>query len=113
VPQYDLPLAELRTYAPALAAPPDHDDFWDATLAEARRHPLAVTCTPVDSGLTVFDSFDVSFAGFGGPPSARGSTCRSNARARCPPSSSTLGTAVAVACHMNGCCVQPPGTPTC
>jgi cephalosporin-C deacetylase len=66
VPQYDLPLAELRTYEPALAAPPDLDAFWGATLAEARRHPLAVTCTSVDSGLTVVDSFDVSFAGFGG-----------------------------------------------
>ena len=66
MPQYDLPLAELRTYAPALAAPPDVDAFWAATLAEARRHPLAVTSTPVDSGLTVVDSFDVSFAGFGG-----------------------------------------------
>ena len=66
MPQYDLPLAELRTYAPALTAPADLDAFWDATLAEARRHPLAVTCTPVDSGLTVVDNFDVSFAGFGG-----------------------------------------------
>ena len=66
MPQYDLPLAELRTYEPALAAPPDLDAFWGATLAEARRHPLAVTCTSVDSGLTVVDSFDVSFAGFGG-----------------------------------------------
>jgi cephalosporin-C deacetylase len=65
VPQYDLPLAELRTYEPALPAPPDLDAFWGATLAEARRHPLAITCTAVDSGLTVVDSFDVSFAGFG------------------------------------------------
>lgn len=65
MPQYDLPLAELRTYEPALPAPPDLDAFWGATLAEARRHPLAVTCTSVDSGLTVVDSFDVSFAGFG------------------------------------------------
>jgi cephalosporin-C deacetylase len=66
VPQYDLPIAELRTYAPALVAPPDLDAFWNATLAEARQYPLALTCTPVDSGLTVVDSFDISFAGFGG-----------------------------------------------
>jgi len=66
VPQFDLPLSELRAYTPALAEPPDLDSFWAATLADARQHDLAVTCTPIDSGLSVVDSFDVSFAGFGG-----------------------------------------------
>jgi cephalosporin-C deacetylase len=66
MPQFDLPLAELRAYAPDLAVPADLDRFWEATLAETREFPLAVTCTPVDSGLSVVDSFDVSFAGFGG-----------------------------------------------
>ena len=66
MPQFDLPLAELRAYAPELAVPADLDRFWEATLAETREYPLAVTCTPVDSGLSVVDSFDVSFAGFGG-----------------------------------------------
>jgi cephalosporin-C deacetylase len=66
VPQFDLPLPELRAYSPDLTAPPDLETFWTETLADARRHDLAVTCTPVDSGLTVVDSFDVSFAGFGG-----------------------------------------------
>jgi cephalosporin-C deacetylase len=66
VPQFDLPLAELRTYSPDLAVPADLDAFWQSTLADARQHPLAVTREPVDSGLAVVDSFDVSFAGFGG-----------------------------------------------
>jgi cephalosporin-C deacetylase len=66
VPQFDLPLAELRAYTPALPVPVDLDSFWAGTLADARRHELAVTCTPVDSGLSVVDSFDVSFSGFGG-----------------------------------------------
>jgi cephalosporin-C deacetylase len=66
VPQFDLPLAELRTYSPDLAVPADLDAFWETTLAEARQHPLAVTHAPVNSGLSVVDSFDVSFAGFGG-----------------------------------------------
>lgn len=66
MPQFDLPLPELRAYSPDLAVPADLDAFWAGTLADARRHELAVTCTPVDSGLTVVDSFDVSFAGFGG-----------------------------------------------
>jgi cephalosporin-C deacetylase len=66
VPQFDLPLSELRVYTPTLAEPPDLDSFWATTLADARQHDLAVTCTPIDSGLSVVDSFDVSFAGFGG-----------------------------------------------
>jgi cephalosporin-C deacetylase len=66
MPQFDLPLAELRTYAPDLAVPEDLDPFWEATLAETRDHPIAVTCSPVHNGLSVIDSFDVSFAGFGG-----------------------------------------------
>jgi cephalosporin-C deacetylase len=66
VPLFDLPLAELRAYSPALAVPADLDLFWETTLAEARQFPIAVTCTPIDSGLSVIDSFDVSFAGFGG-----------------------------------------------
>jgi cephalosporin-C deacetylase len=66
VPQFDLPLPELRAYAPDLIVPPDLDAFWSTTLTDARRHDLAVTCTRVDSGLSVIDSFDVSFAGFGG-----------------------------------------------
>lgn len=66
--QFDLPLAELRVYAPALPEPADFDAYWAATLADARRHDLAASFTPVDSGLAVIDSFDVSFAGFGGTP---------------------------------------------
>ncbi len=66
--QFDLPLAELRAYAPALPEAPDFDAFWATTLAQTRRHDLAATFTPVDSGLAVLDSFDVTFAGFGGAP---------------------------------------------
>lgn len=66
MPQSDLPIAELRAYAPALEVPADLDAFWAATLAEARTHDLAVSCTSVDTGLTVVDTFDVAYAGFGG-----------------------------------------------
>lgn len=68
MPQSDLPLAELRAYAPALEVPSDLDRFWASTLAEARVHELAAAFEPIDSGLTVISSFDVSFAGFGGSP---------------------------------------------
>jgi cephalosporin-C deacetylase len=68
MPQFDLPLDELNTYAPTLAEPPGLDAFWKATLSEANTHPLNAVFTPVDTGLTVLESFDVTFAGFGGDP---------------------------------------------
>ena len=66
--QFDLPLAQLRSYAPELAVPADLDVFWSKTLTEARAFPLGATFTPVDTGFTVIDTFDVTFAGFGGSP---------------------------------------------
>jgi cephalosporin-C deacetylase len=66
--QSDLPLEELRAYTPALPVPADIDEFWASTLEETRRHELAVTCTPVDNGLAVIDTFDVTYTGFGGSP---------------------------------------------
>jgi cephalosporin-C deacetylase len=68
VPQSDFPLDELRRYSPTIAVPADLDRFWADTLADARRHPLAATFEPIDNGLRVIASFDVSFAGFGGSP---------------------------------------------
>jgi cephalosporin-C deacetylase len=68
VPQFDLPTAELRAYKPDLAVPADLEPFWSRTLAEARANPLAAEFRPVDSGLSVIDTFDVTYAGFGGQP---------------------------------------------
>jgi cephalosporin-C deacetylase len=61
-----MPLAKMRAYAPDLPPPADLDDFWSTTLTETRSHDLAVTFRPVDTGLKVVESFDVSYAGFGG-----------------------------------------------
>ena len=66
MPQSDLPLNALRAYTPALPVPSGLDAFWAETLADARNHDLAARFIPVDSGLAVIDTFDVSFAGFGG-----------------------------------------------
>jgi cephalosporin-C deacetylase len=68
VAQWDLPLEEMRAYAPDLPVPADFEDFWATTLADARRHPLAATFEPVDTGLALVETFDVTFAGFGGSP---------------------------------------------
>jgi cephalosporin-C deacetylase len=63
---FDLPLVELERYAPTVPIQPDFDEFWASTLAEAGLNDLAVSLDPVDNGLAVIDTFDVSFAGFGG-----------------------------------------------
>lgn len=68
MPLFDLPLADLQTYAPEIAEPADFDDFWQRTLAEARGHDLALQVTPATSHLRHVEVFDVTFAGFGGHP---------------------------------------------
>ena len=66
--QYDLPIDALRAYSPSLAVPDDFDAFWASTLADARSHALDATFTPVDTGLTLVDTYDVTYRGFGGSP---------------------------------------------
>src|SRR4051812_24645828 len=82
-----MPLAELRAYRPELAVPADLDAFWTTTLAEAREHPLDASFVPFDGGLRAVETFDGTYAGFGGspirgwPPLPAG---RSPSRARLP-----------------------------
>lgn len=65
---FDLPLPELERYLPELDEPADLDAFWARTLAEARTVDLDVRRASVDTGLTLIDTEDVTFAGFGGHP---------------------------------------------
>lgn len=65
---FDLPLDQLQTYLPARVEPPDFDSFWAQTLAEARRFPLEARFTPIETGLTLVDAFDVTFNGYAGQP---------------------------------------------
>jgi cephalosporin-C deacetylase len=64
----DLPESQLRSYVSDQNEPDDFDDFWTRTLAEARAFPLGVVLTPVDTGLTSIQTYDVTFNGFGGQP---------------------------------------------
>ncbi|WP_433890305.1 acetylxylan esterase [Streptomyces sp. CA-111067] len=66
--QFDLPLEQLAGYTPELAEPADFDAFWKSTLDEAAAHDLAAVFTPVDTGLALIESYDVTFAGYGGEP---------------------------------------------
>jgi cephalosporin-C deacetylase len=65
---FDLPLDQLERYLPQRAEPADFDPFWAATLAAARNFPLAAQFAPHDAGLRALETFDVTFAGYGGQP---------------------------------------------
>lgn len=68
MPLFDQPLAQLRSYISEVTPPQDLREFWDATIAEARSFPLAAAFEPVENYLSVIDTFDVTFAGYGGAP---------------------------------------------
>jgi len=68
VTAFDMPLEELRAYQPQREEPADFDDFWSGTLGAAREHPIDVTIEPVDNGLRMVETFDVTFRGFAGQP---------------------------------------------
>lgn len=66
--QFDLPLEELKKYLPARSEPKDFDAFWARTLSEARAFPLNASFTLVETGMTLIDTYDISFNGYGGQP---------------------------------------------
>jgi cephalosporin-C deacetylase len=68
MPLSDLPLEQLRRYTSSVTAPADLRNFWDATIEEAQTFPLRATFEQVENHLSVIDTFDVTFAGFGGAP---------------------------------------------
>lgn len=65
---FDLSLEQLETYTPERKEPPDFEQFWIDTLAEARWHPLNATFTRIESPLKLVDVYDVTYNGFGGQP---------------------------------------------
>jgi cephalosporin-C deacetylase len=68
LPLSDLPLEQLRAYTSTVTPPDDFLAFWDATIEEARTFPLDANFEPVENYLTVIDTFDVTFGGYGGSP---------------------------------------------
>jgi cephalosporin-C deacetylase len=68
MPFFDLSLEQLRAYKPERSEPADFDAFWRKTLDETRQHALDPRFVPVDFGLKLFETYDVTFAGFGGQP---------------------------------------------
>jgi len=68
VPLIDMPLAELQAYQPEVAEPDDFDAFWSDTLSETGELDLALEVVRVDNKLALVDTYDVTYAGFGGDP---------------------------------------------
>jgi cephalosporin-C deacetylase len=66
MPLFDMPLEELKRYAPQSSAEPDFDAFWERSLAEARSFPLSAEYLPIDAGLASVEAFDASFSGYAG-----------------------------------------------
>jgi cephalosporin-C deacetylase-like acetyl esterase len=58
----------LTDYRSSYKEPEDFDDFWTSTIAEARRHALAVKIEPVATHLVTVEVFDVTYPGYGGHP---------------------------------------------
>lgn len=65
---FDLPLPELRAYAPEVTCPAGFDDFWARTLREARVAPALVSAELVETALRTVEVRDIVFRGFGGDP---------------------------------------------
>lgn len=63
-----MPLSELEAYRPAVAEPADFDAFWQRTIAESRALGAAPVLERVESPLSAFEVYDVTFPGFAGDP---------------------------------------------
>ena len=68
MPLADLSLAECRDFRPELPEPDGFDDFWSRTCREAEQRAADPVFTPVDNGLALIDTYDVTFTGFDGDP---------------------------------------------
>jgi cephalosporin-C deacetylase len=64
----DWPLDRLRDYRPERTEPTDFDDFWSATLREARDAGWPARYEPYDAALRTVEVYDVTFAGYAGQP---------------------------------------------
>jgi cephalosporin-C deacetylase len=66
MPIVDLPADELRAYVATVDEPADLDSFWADALATARASAVSATFEPVDTGLRLVTTYDVTFRGCDG-----------------------------------------------
>src|SRR5512135_1420751 len=65
---FDLPLEELKKYRPERSEPGDFDRFWNESLSTARNSRLDARVERLDAGLSLVETYDVTFNGYGGQP---------------------------------------------
>jgi len=68
VPAFDLPLDELENHRPDIEEPADFDALWAATLKESGHPDPVLAVRPVDQGLRLVETWDITFRGFAGDP---------------------------------------------
>ena len=68
MPQFDMPLDQLRTYSPDLPCPEDFDPFWQEGLAQARQNSAPPSYREVEVPVSTIRAFDVTFGGYAGQP---------------------------------------------
>ncbi|MFI8932725.1 acetylxylan esterase [Streptomyces sp. NPDC053474] len=68
MPAFDLPLHQLEHHRPDPGEPDDFDAFWESTLKAAAHPKPLIEARPVDNGLRLVESWDVTFRGFAGDP---------------------------------------------
>ncbi|GMA95624.1 hypothetical protein GCM10025881_24480 [Pseudolysinimonas kribbensis] len=110
MPHFDLPLEVLEQYLPERDEPADFDDFWRATLDEARRHDVGLDRREVDAGYRELITEDIRFAGFDGQPIAGWFVAPRHAEGPSRSSCRTSGTAGAVAWSGRGRSCRAPAS---
>lgn len=68
VPRFDLLDAELAAYRSSVTPPADLEAFWRHTLDESRALGWDAKVDRVEAGLSVVETFDVTFSGYAGEP---------------------------------------------
>jgi cephalosporin-C deacetylase len=64
----DLSEEGLASYRSGQTLPDDFSEFWEHTLTDSRSRAVDVVVTPIDTGLSTIDVFDVTFSGYDGDP---------------------------------------------
>ncbi|GGY24445.1 acetylxylan esterase [Streptomyces djakartensis] len=68
MPAFDLSLTQLEHHHPDIEEPADFDAFWLSTLKESGHADPLVSVRPVETGLRLTRTWDVTFRGFAGDP---------------------------------------------
>lgn len=66
MPLTDMSLEECLQYRPVIDRPADLEAFWSRSVDAVP--PAPARFTPVETGVRLVDTFDVTFAGYGGAP---------------------------------------------